>query len=371
MTNIENNLHDQNNEITTLKNKKDSSLDSRLNTSSKLFNYVCQKKENPSTQSKTYMPKSLIPCPFPSCDPKKKLERHLKTKTVVENGLKISNAYQVTKIDGKYRTIVVGTSDHGLPWGHIPRLLISQFTTDAIQNRTKVLKYRSIFHLCQLIGIDGTGRAVQQARDQIKAFRYSSIFVTEFEDEGAAGAEEDFDNLSPVAKWSERRRPRRTEADKARPISDFEKQVTIHLGDGFYNEVVRSSVPFIMNDLIKLKKSTLTMDVYTSIITRAFNHWKTPKRKRSLAIPYKDMFNMFVNSYENERAFKFAFKKALKDVSMIIYPNIKINFSNPMTPDKLDPNYFWMTVTRPYTQPTSTKKEAIKEIDAQSELKTS
>ncbi len=208
-------------------------------------------------------------------------------------------------------------SPNGLPFGSIPRLLLSWVTTEAIRTRSPFLllgaslsAFMAELHLFRAGGPRGDiTRFVKQAE---RLFSSAISYRLESEYNGGTGIEVGTMGIAKNCNlWWNPRTPNQM------PI--WKSSVT--LGTDFFNEIIERPVPVDMAALMALKRSPLALDIYCWLT------YRLSYLQKDALIPW-DLLQMqfgadYARSAEGLRGFKRKFLLRLKDVAAI-YDTAKV-----------------------------------------------
>jgi hypothetical protein len=197
----------------------------------------------------------------------------------------------------------------GLPYGSIPRLLVSWVTTEAVRTKSPVLELGPSLSAF-MAGLDLTptgGRwgSITRLRDQMNRLFASSVTCI-YDDKDRTGIV----NVRVVE-----------EADlwwnpKAPDDAPLWKS-TIELGKKFFEEAINSPVPVDMRALKALKRSPLALDIYCWLTYR-MSYLRKPTE-----IPWAALQMQFGADYERIIDFKINFLKHLRAV-LVRYPEANV-----------------------------------------------
>ncbi len=214
--------------------------------------------------------------------------------------------------NGLFRLTILADPKIGLPYGSVPRLLITWITTEAVRTKQRELVLGSTLSAfmtkLDLIPTGGRWGSITRLKSQMKKLFSASISCTY--DSGKHWA---IRNVQPISKadlWWHPRDPQQT--------SLFES--TLVLGEEFFREIINYPVPIDMRALKMLKKSPMALDIYCWLSYR-MSYLKT-----KTIIPWAMLSMQFGANYERIRDFKRYFLNQLKKVT-IIYPNVKISLA--------------------------------------------
>ena len=205
----------------------------------------------------------------------------------------------------------------GLPFGSIPRLLLSWVTTEAVRINSPVLELGpSLSAFMTELGLAKNGRLTGGPTGNITRFRdqavrlFSSAISLRYSDK-ALDAGLGFNIAKNHSLWWDPKSP-----DQA-PLWHS----TVTLGTDFFKEIIERPTPVDLRALRALKRSPMALDIYCWLTHRLFY------LDRPVEIPWPLLQLQFGADYANDahgiRNFKFNFLKHLKSVS-VIYPEAQV-----------------------------------------------
>jgi hypothetical protein len=141
-----------------------------------------------------------------------------------------------------------------LPYGSIPRLLLSWSTTEAFFTKSPVLQLGSTLSAFMaelgLLRTGGKRGDITRFRNQTKRLFSSTIFCTYADDQQDKGA--GFTIAAKYHLWWDPKQPNQMPLWKS----------TVTLGTEFFNEIIKNPVPVDMLALRQLKRSPMALDIY-------------------------------------------------------------------------------------------------------------
>ena len=204
-------------------------------------------------------------------------------------------------------------SPHGLPYGSVPRLLLSWLTTEAVRTRSPVLVLGSSLSafMAELdLGRHG-GRNGDITRFKTQTMRlFSSAISCSYADETMAKGG-GFNIAKEYHLWWNPKEPNQLPLWKS----------SVVLGTDFFNEIIEKPVPVDMDALLKLKRSPMALDIYFWLTYRlSYLH-------KDLLLPWPLLQMQFGADYaqdtEGQYNFKRKFLTRLKDV-LAIYDKARV-----------------------------------------------
>lgn len=216
---------------------------------------------------------------------------------------------EFSRTNGAFTLSLMAPSQVGLPYGSIPRLLLSWITTEAVQTKSRDLELgdslSAFMRELDLMPTGGRWGSITRLKDQMKRLFSSSITLTY--DDGQTWALESVRPVDSARLWWSPKDPEQAALWKS----------TITLGDRFYEEIIRSPVPIDMRALKALKKSPLALDIYLWLTYRMFY------LKKPTTIQWAGLMGQFGAGYAQVRQFKAAFLRELRKVQ-VVYPEVKL-----------------------------------------------
>jgi len=194
----------------------------------------------------------------------------------------------------------------GLPYGVIPRLLLSWISTEAVRTKERDLvlgrTLSAFMEELDLIPTGGRWGTITRLKNQMTRLFAASISCTY--DDGNNWA---IRNISPISKadlWWHPKHPAQA--------TIFESTLT--LNEDFFKEIINNPVPIDMRALKALKRSPLAIDIYCWLTYR-LSYLKEPT-----TIPWEVLQIQFGSNYSTNpqglRDFKKAFLRELKKVTL-------------------------------------------------------
>jgi hypothetical protein len=217
---------------------------------------------------------------------------------------------EFVRVNGDFILTIIAPSKVGLPYGSIPRLLLSWAATEAVKTQSKTLVMGdSVTAFMSQLGLMPTGGrwgSITRLRDQSRRLFSSTVSYT-YTGNPCHWADGGFRIASNTRLWWDKD-PQRTQ--------DIPEGV-IELSQEFFNEIVTSPVPVDMRALMTLKQSPMALDIYT---------WLTYRMSylaKSTIIPWEALEMQFGADYKVTRQFKAAFIGHLRAVCTV-YPEARV-----------------------------------------------
>lgn len=205
---------------------------------------------------------------------------------------------QFTRRNGAFELSITALSSVGLPYGSIPRLLLSWMTTEAVRTQQPVLELgptlSAFMEELDLTRCGGKRGDITRLRGQITRLFCSAIscrYEDKTHDEGVS-----FNIASKYDLWWNPKSPTQVPLWKS----------TVTLGNDFFNHLIERPVPIDLRALKALKRSPLAIDIYCWL-----THRMSYLRKET-EIPWAALQLQFGSDYERVIDFKRCFLKQLK-----------------------------------------------------------
>jgi Plasmid encoded RepA protein len=209
------------------------------------------------------------------------------------------------RTNGLFKLTILTDSEVGLPYGSIPRLLLSWISTEAVRTKDRNLilgkTLSSFMSELDLIPTGGRWGTITRLKEQMKRLFVSSISCTY--DNGNHWA---IQNITPVSKANVWWNPKQPDQ-----VTLFESTLT--LNEDFFKEIINNPVPIDMRVLKALKRSPLAIDIYCWLTYR-LSYLKKPT-----TIPWEVLQVQFGANYamdnQGVRNFKRAFLRELRKIT--------------------------------------------------------
>ena len=220
---------------------------------------------------------------------------------------------QFVRRNGNLALTISAMSDVGLPFGAIPRLLLSWVTTEAVRTGSPILELGpTLSAFMAELGLARQGGK----RGDITRFRnqtvrlFSSAISLRYSDK-ALDAGLGFNLADEYSLWWSPKSPDQLPLWKS----------TVTLGSKFFQEIIERPVPIDLRALKALKRSPMALDIYCWLTHRMFY------LQKPVEIPWPLLQLQFGADYALEgqgpRDFKKKFLHQLKNVCLI-YPEAHV-----------------------------------------------
>lgn len=216
---------------------------------------------------------------------------------------------EFTRRNGNFTLSIMSPSIIGLPYGNIPRLLISWVTSEAVRVRSFELELGpSLSHFMRELGLVPTGGrwgSVTRLRDQMNRLFASSItcFYEDKHRTGMYGVK----IVTEARLWWDPKSPDQIPLWKS----------SLKLGADFYDEIINNPIPIDMRALKLLKRSPMALDIYCWLT------YRMSYLRKSTEIPWPILEMQFGADYQRTIDFKINFLKQLQTV-LSVYPEANV-----------------------------------------------
>lgn len=222
------------------------------------------------------------------------------------------------RINGDFVLSIMTPQHIGLPYGSLPRVLLTWISTEAVKRRTRDLELgRSLSEFMGKLGMSPTGGAngtITRLKTQSRSL-FASTISTSYQ--GSRGT---IDAGFRIAKsfaledawWSA------LDAGEGGGVivPDGRQPPVLTLSADFYDELVARPVPLDLRAVAALKSSALDLDLYIFLTYRA-SYLRAPT-----TIPWGLLAEQFGTGYARLRDFKAAVKTSLTKI-YAVFPDMK------------------------------------------------
>jgi len=211
--------------------------------------------------------------------------------------------------NGAFSLAMLAHPDVGLPYGSIPRLLMSWLTTEAVRTKSPVLELgpslSAFMEQLDLVPTGGRWGSITRLRDQMTRLFASSVTCI-YDDKDKTGIR-NVQIVEEAELWWDPKTPNQAPLWKSR----------VELGKRFFEEAISSPIPIDMRALKTLKRSPLALDIYCWLTYR-LSYLRKPTE-----IPWAVLQMQFGADYTHTRQFKAAFLLHLRAVH-VLYPEANV-----------------------------------------------
>ena len=209
--------------------------------------------------------------------------------------------------NGAFTLTLMAPSVVGLPYGSVPRLLLSWITTEAVRTKEReIVLGETLSGFMGELGLVPTGgRWGTIARLKKQTTRLFASTVSCIYDSSQGHADVGYRLADRTMLWWDGKRP-----DHAALW-----QSTVTLSQPFFDEIIERPVPIDMRALKALKRSPMALDIYC---------WATYRMSylhKPTTVPWAALAAQFGSDYTRLRDFKAAFLAELRKVAAV-YPEV-------------------------------------------------
>ena len=210
---------------------------------------------------------------------------------------------EFTRVNGNFTLSLLAPSHIGLPFGSVPRLLLSWATTEAVRTKSRELELgNSMSAFMAELGLTPTGGAngsITRLKNQTR--RLFSATVTASYEDNKQIADMGYRLADKSVLWWYPKDPEQTGLWKS----------TVTLSEHFFNEITDRPVPIDMRAIRALKQSPLALDIY------AWLTYRVSYLRHQTLIPWALLALQFGSDYARLRDFKKAFTDELLKVHTV------------------------------------------------------
>ena len=212
--------------------------------------------------------------------------------------------------NGHFTMTMTGVPHIGLPYGTVPRLLLSWVCTEAVRTKEPELvlgdSMSSFMRELDMLPTGGRWGSIPRLKTQTK--RLFSCTISADYDDGQKTILQGHRIADQAVLWWDAKEPSQATIWNS----------TVTLSPAFYKEVIDHPIPVDLRALKALKQSPLALDLYV---------WLTHRMSylgRRTEIPWGALRLQFGSDYSRLRDFKSALVKALSKVELV-YPEAQLS----------------------------------------------
>ena len=220
---------------------------------------------------------------------------------------------EFVRSNGAFTLTMLAPSKVGLPYGSLPRLLVSWVTTEAVRTKERELELgdslSDFMRQLDLVPTGGRWGSITRLKEQTRRLFSSTVSCIYDGDEGAA--EQGFRFADRHALWWDPKRPEQKSLWRS----------TVTLSQSFFEEVTTRPVPVDMRALKALRRSPMALDMYCWITYR-MSYLRQPT-----LVPWEALQMQFGADYadtpQGRQGFKRKVQGQLRKV-LTLYPEAKV-----------------------------------------------
>jgi hypothetical protein len=214
-----------------------------------------------------------------------------------------------TRRNGNFVLQMTAVDGAGLPYGALPRLVLSWLATEAVKTKNKEIilgdSLSEFMRNLDLVPTGGRWGSITRLKEQMTRL-FSTAIVAKNEDE-TNHKQRNFLLVEDVDVWWEPQNPGQA--------SLWESSVT--LSDKFFREIIDNPIPVDVRALKALRRSPMALDIYCWLT------YRMSYLSNRTAIPWELLQMQFGAEYKLTRQFKAKFLEHLKKVQTV-YPDAKL-----------------------------------------------
>ena len=213
---------------------------------------------------------------------------------------------EFTRRNGNFTLSLLAHSSIGLPYGSVPRLLLSWVTTEAVKTKSRELELGdSMSAFMAELGMSRQGSNITSLKNQTR--RLFSATVMAFYKDDKQISDMGYRLADKSVLWWDNKIPEQAGLWRS----------TVTLSEHFFNEIIDKPVPIDMRAVKALKQSPMALDIYTWLTYRV-SYLRHPT-----VISWASLALQFGSDYSRLRDFKQAFIEELRKV-MLVYGYVQV-----------------------------------------------
>lgn len=223
--------------------------------------------------------------------------------------------FRFVRRNGDFTLTMMTAHPQGLPYGTLPRLLLTWVCTEVAQKRERVLSLgNNLASYLVELGLHNTGgkRGDITRLKHAMTTLFSSVISCHYEGKDSFALQNVL--LADSVDWWTPQNPEEA----------GEWQSSLQLSEPFYKECIQHTLPFDMRAIRGLRQSPLALDIYVWLT------YRMSYLSKRTTIPWVALAGQFGSGYslseQGLRDFKRAFLRELKNVVMI-YPKARVSDS--------------------------------------------
>jgi len=205
--------------------------------------------------------------------------------------------------NGAFTLSLLAPARVGLPYGTVPRLLLTWLTTEAVKTQSRELELgdslSGFMRELDMVPTGGRWGSITRLKDQTARLFASTVSAT-YQD-SVKRAEMGYRLADKSVLWWDAKTPEQAALWRS----------SVTLTESFYREVIEHPVPIDMRAIKALKRSPMALDIYCWLTYRA------SYAKKQSTIPWAALAMQFGSDYARLRDFKSSFVAELRKVSTV------------------------------------------------------
>lgn len=215
---------------------------------------------------------------------------------------------EFTRKNGIFSLSILSPTHIGLPYGTIPRLLVSWLTTEAVRTKIpEIVLGNTLSGFMQELGLIPSGGrwgTIARLKDQMQRL-FSSSIICHYDNENELNGAIGINIAKEYQLWWQLKHPEQATLWHS----------TVTLSKDFFDEIINRPIPIDLRAIKALKRSPLALDIYCWLT------YRMSYLKKNSVISWEILQLQFGSDYaqteQGKRDFKRAFLRELKKVTNV------------------------------------------------------
>lgn len=211
--------------------------------------------------------------------------------------------------NGAFTLSLMAPAKIGLPYGTVPRLLLSWLTTEAVRTQSREIELgdslSGFMRDLDMVPTGGRWGSITRLKDQTRRLFASTVSATY--DGNDRHAEMGYRLADKSLLWWDTQAPEQAALWRS----------SVTLTEQFYREIIEHPIPVDMRAIKALKRSPMALDIYCWLT------YRSSYAKQSTTIPWAALAMQFGSDYGRTRDFRAAFLAELRKVA-VVYTGAKV-----------------------------------------------
>lgn len=211
--------------------------------------------------------------------------------------------------NGAFTLSLMAPAKIGLPYGTVPRLLLSWLTTEAVRTQSREIELgdslSGFMRDLDMVPTGGRWGSITRLKDQTRRLFASTVSATY--DGNDRHAEMGYRLADKSLLWWDTQAPEQAALWRS----------SVTLTEQFYREIIEHPIPVDMRAIKALKRSPMALDIYCWLT------YRSSYAKQSTTIPWAALAMQFGSDYGRTRDFRAAFLVELRKVA-VVYAGAKV-----------------------------------------------
>ncbi len=205
--------------------------------------------------------------------------------------------------NGAFTLSLMAPAKIGLPYGTVPRLLLSWLTTEAVRTQSREIELgdslSGFMRDLDMVPTGGRWGSITRLKDQTRRLFASTVSATY--DGNDRHAEMGYRLADKSLLWWDTQAPEQAALWRS----------SVTLTEQFYREIIEHPIPVDMRAIKALKRSPMALDIYCWLT------YRSSYAKQSTTIPWAALAMQFGADYGRTRDFRAAFLVELRKVAVV------------------------------------------------------